>query len=157
MARTLKMVDAHAHLGGCCVFGITTTEEELIRRMDECEIDATIVQPYPGAKEAVKAHDRIAELCAKYPGRFFGLASLSPHGNHDAYRREVERCVKDLNFVGLKLHTIGHGVNPTERRRRFRVLHWTRSGNSGDGPYGSGRSVCPSSTVHPGGAEVPRP
>jgi predicted TIM-barrel fold metal-dependent hydrolase len=112
MARTLKTIDAHAHLGGCCVFGITTTEEELIRRMDESEIDATIVQPYPGAKEAAKAHDRIAALCAKYPGRFFGLASLSPHGDHDAYRREVERCVKDLNFVGLKLHTIGHGVNP---------------------------------------------
>ncbi len=33
MARTLKTVDAHAHLGGCCVFGITTTEEELIRLM----------------------------------------------------------------------------------------------------------------------------
>ena len=111
MARTLKTVDAHAHLGGCCVFGITTTEEELIRRMDECEIDATIVQPYPGAKEAVKAHDRIADLCAKYRV-FLRACKSSPHGDHVAYRREVERCVKDLNFVGLKLHTIGHGVNP---------------------------------------------
>jgi predicted TIM-barrel fold metal-dependent hydrolase len=37
------------------------------------------------------------------------LPSLSPH---DAYRREVERCVRELHFVGLKLHTIGHGVNP---------------------------------------------
>jgi predicted TIM-barrel fold metal-dependent hydrolase len=24
----------------------------------------------------------------------------------------VERCVKELKFVGVKLHTIGHGVNP---------------------------------------------
>jgi predicted TIM-barrel fold metal-dependent hydrolase len=80
--------------------------------MDESGIDATIVQPYPGSKEAVKTHDQIADMCARNPGRFFGLASLSPHGNHDAYRREVERCVNDLHFVGLKLHTIGHGVSP---------------------------------------------
>jgi uncharacterized protein len=112
MTNKVKVVDAHAHLGGCCVFGITTTEEELVRRIEESAIDVTIVQPFPGSQEPVRAHDQIAELCAKYPGRFLGLASLSPHGDHKAYRREVERCVKELNFVGLKLHTIGHGVNP---------------------------------------------
>jgi hypothetical protein len=109
---TLKTIDTHAHLGECCVFGLISTEEEIIRRMEENEIDATIVQPYPGAKEAAKAHDGIAEMCAKHPGRFYGLASVSPHGDRDAYRSEVERCVKELNFVGVKLHTIGHGVNP---------------------------------------------
>ncbi len=107
-----KVIDTHAHLGECCVFGLLSTEEEMLRRMEECGVDATIVQPYPGAKSACQVHDRIAELCAKHPGRFFGLASLTPHGNYDAYRREVERCVKDLHFVGVKLHTIGHGVNP---------------------------------------------
>jgi predicted TIM-barrel fold metal-dependent hydrolase len=112
MLGNLKVIDTHAHLGECCVFGLISTEEELIRRMDENGVDATIVQPYPGAKESRKTHDQIVELCAKYPGRFFGLASMSPHGDHDAYRREIERCVKDLGFVGVKLHTIGHGVNP---------------------------------------------
>lgn len=107
-----KVIDTHAHLGECCVFGLVSTEEDMMRRMDECKVDATIVQPYPGAKRAAEVHDRIAALCAKHPGRFFGLASLTPHGNRDAYRREVERCAKDLHFVGLKLHTIGHGVNP---------------------------------------------
>ena len=107
-----KVIDAHAHLGECCVFGLLSTEEDMLRRMDESGVDATIVQPYPGATVASKTHDRIAELCAKHPGRFFGLASLSPHGDYDVYRREVERCVKELKFVGLKLHTIGHGVNP---------------------------------------------
>jgi uncharacterized protein len=112
MARTLKMVDTHAHLGKCCVFDLATTEEDLLRRMDESGVDATIVQPYPGAEDAARQHDLIADMCQRNPGRFYGLASLSPHGDHDAYRREVERCVKDLHFVGLKLHTIGHGVNP---------------------------------------------
>ena len=107
-----KVIDTHAHLGECCVFGLYSTVEEMLRRQDECGVDATIVQPYPGAKDYEQRHDEIAELCAKYPGQFFGLASLSPHRNHDNYRREVERCVKDLKFVGVKLHTIGHGVNP---------------------------------------------
>lgn len=112
MDNSSRIIDAHAHLGKCCVFDLVNTEQELLRRMDECEIDATIVQPYPGAPDAEETHDRIAEMCAKHPGRFFGLASVSPHGNHDAYRREVERCIRDLNFVGVKLHTIGHAVNP---------------------------------------------
>jgi predicted TIM-barrel fold metal-dependent hydrolase len=107
-----KVIDTHAHLGECCVFGLYGTEEDMIRRMDECGVDATIVQPFPGARDYVHRHDEIAELCAKHPGRFFGLASLSPHVGRDKYEREVERCIKELKFVSVKLHTIGHGVNP---------------------------------------------
>ena len=73
MLGNLKVIDTHAHLGECCVFGLISTEEELIRRMDENGVDATIVQPYPGAKESRKTHDQIVELCAKYPGRFLAL------------------------------------------------------------------------------------
>lgn len=112
MAGSAKFVDAHEHLGDCRVFGLKATEEELLRRMEECSVDAMIVQPFPGAEDPMKMHDRIANLCAKYPGRFFGLASLNPHRDPDAYRREMERCVKELKFVGLKLHTIGHAVLP---------------------------------------------
>jgi uncharacterized protein len=120
-----KKIDAHAHLGECCVFGLLSTEEDMLRRMEESGVDATIVQPYPGATAASKTHDRIADLCARHPGRFFGLASLSPHGDRHAYEREVERCVKELKFVGLKLHTIGHGVNPlsADGDRFFATAH----------------------------------
>jgi predicted TIM-barrel fold metal-dependent hydrolase len=111
MAKS-KVIDTHAHLGECCVFGLIATEDEIIRRMEENHVDATIIQPYPGAKDFLRRHDEIADLCARYPGRFFGLASLSPHIGHDRYKHEVERCVKVLKFIGVKLHTIGHGVNP---------------------------------------------
>jgi predicted TIM-barrel fold metal-dependent hydrolase len=107
-----KVIDTHAHLGECCVFGLYATEEDIVRRMNENGVDATIIQPYPGAKDYYRRHNEIAELCAKYPGRFFGLASLSPHSGRDKYQREIERCIKELKFVALKLHTIGHGVNP---------------------------------------------
>lgn len=65
MPAALKVIDAHARLGECCVFGLVSTEEELTRRMDENGIDATVVQPYPGARNAAKTRDRIAELCAR--------------------------------------------------------------------------------------------
>jgi uncharacterized protein len=107
-----KIIDTHAHLGECCVFGLYSTEEEMLRRQDECGVDATIVQPYPGAKDYTKRHNEIATLCAKHPGRFLGIASLSPHSGRDKYQKEAERCINELKFVGLKLHTIGHGVNP---------------------------------------------
>jgi predicted TIM-barrel fold metal-dependent hydrolase len=42
----------------------------------------------------------------------YGLCSLSPHRKRNEYFSEVERCVKDLGFVGVKLHTIGHAVLP---------------------------------------------
>jgi predicted TIM-barrel fold metal-dependent hydrolase len=112
MEKHCKVIDAHEHLGECRVFGLRATEEELLRSMEECGIDAMIVQPFPGAEDPMKTHDRIANLCGKYPGRFFGLASLSPHRNRSAYRQEVERCIRDLKFVGIKLHTIGHAVLP---------------------------------------------
>jgi len=107
-----KKIDTHAHLGECCVFGLYATEEDMLRRMDESGVDATIIQPYPGATDYHQRHDEIADLCARHPGRFFGLASVSPHVGKDKYQREIERCVKDLKFVALKLHTIGHAVNP---------------------------------------------
>jgi predicted TIM-barrel fold metal-dependent hydrolase len=119
MPDVAKIIDAHAHLGECCVFGLNNEESDLLRRMDEHGIDAAIVQPYPGATDAIKTHDRIAELCHKYPGRFYGLASLTPHQDHDAYHQEVERCVKQLNFVGVKIHTIGHSVNPLSEDADF--------------------------------------
>ena len=78
MARKLKVIDTHAHLGGCCVFGANTTEEDLVCRSDESEVDVTIVQPYPGAKEAAKTHDQIAEMCAKISGPFPGPCKSQP-------------------------------------------------------------------------------
>jgi len=112
MSEALKIIDAHQHLGECRVYGLQVTEDDLRRRMEESGIHAMIVQPFPGAHDPIRTHDRIAQLCAKYPGRFFGLASLSPHCDRSAYQREVERCVRELKFVGVKLHTVGHGVLP---------------------------------------------
>ena len=65
MQGNLTVIDTHAHLGECCVFGLISTEEEMMRRMDENDVDATIVpQPYPGSKEPGKTQTIKSRSCA---------------------------------------------------------------------------------------------
>lgn len=109
------VVDAHQHLGGCRVFDLDQTEEDLIAGMDQNGINAAVVLPFPGAPDAVAVHNRIAELSRLHPGRIFGMVNLNPHIDPDEYRAEAERCVRELRFVAVKLHTIGHGVLPLSK------------------------------------------
>ena len=108
----MPVIDAHSHLGSCRVFDLDSSEQGLLDSMDENAIDVSLVQPYPGAPSAAAVHDRIAALAKDHPGRFFGIASINPHQDSQAYFSELSRCVKDLGFVAVKLHTIGHALNP---------------------------------------------
>lgn len=106
------IIDSHTHLGACRVFGANQTAEELLGAMDAADIDLSVVQPFPGAPNPRAAHDAIAELASAHPGRIVGMASIDPHQDHDAYREELQRCVRDLGFRAVKVHTIGHSVKP---------------------------------------------
>ncbi len=108
----MKIIDIHAHLGSCKVFDQSIGEEDLLRAMDENNIEAMIVQPFPGVSDARAVHDRIAKLGSRHPGRIFGMVSINPHIGREQYITEVERCIKDLRFVAIKLHTIGHAISP---------------------------------------------
>ncbi len=108
----MPVIDAHSHLGECRVFGLDNSEEYLLRGMNDNDIDISLVQPYPGANSASATHDRIAELAKKNPGRIFGIASINPHQDSQDYFNELSRCVNDLGFAGVKLHTIGHAMHP---------------------------------------------
>jgi hypothetical protein len=114
----MKVLDAHAHLGRCRVFDLNVSEEELIGNMDAKGVDASIVQPFPGAypQPPVEVHNWIAKLAEEHPGRIYGIASVNPHVvSEEAWRLEVERCIKELGFVGVKLHTIGHALLPNSK------------------------------------------
>jgi hypothetical protein len=63
-------------------------------------------------------HDAIADLAGRYPGRFRGLSNPNPHLARDDYARELQRCITDLGFVGVKLHPTAHAVNPVGRDGR---------------------------------------
>jgi uncharacterized protein len=106
------IVDAHVHLGACRVFGRDQSADDVIGSMDLHDVGLSIVQPYPGAPDAARVHDDIAALRETSGGRVVGLASLNPHRDANEYFTEIKRCVTELGFVGVKLHTIGHALDP---------------------------------------------
>jgi len=113
------IVDAHSHLGTCRVFDSDQAPDDLIASMDRHGIAVSVVQPFPGAPDPAAVHDLIAQLANDHPGRIFGMASLSPHQDPGAYRAEVERAVRQLGFVGVKAHALGHAINPRSRDARL--------------------------------------
>src|SRR5690606_29169109 len=53
-----------------------------------------------------------------YPGQFYGMANPNPHLADDLYEEEVRRCVEELGFIGIKMHTAAHAVQPTSKDGR---------------------------------------
>ena len=117
------IIDTHAHVGQCHVFDANQSGPELLAAMDAAGVDRAVVQPFPGSMDARGDHDVIAELGRDNGGRVIGLASVNPHLPEREYVDEVRRCVQELGFVGVKLHTIGHAVAPgsTASRLVFRT------------------------------------
>jgi predicted TIM-barrel fold metal-dependent hydrolase len=106
------IVNPHAHLGDTVVFDAENFEDDLIRAMDENGIDVSIVMPSAGARSAPAVHDRIAQMGQDHPGRIFGMIQYNPHTPVGELEKEAERCVRELGFVGIKIHPLGGAVNP---------------------------------------------
>jgi predicted TIM-barrel fold metal-dependent hydrolase len=109
------IIDTHTHLGYDYVFEGDFTTERLLIGMKQNKIDASIVQPgiTLDIKTVIKQHNAIADLAKKMPGRIYGMTNPSPHLPTTEYRKEVKRCVNELDFVSVKLHPLGHSVNPS--------------------------------------------
>ena len=71
-----------------------------------------------GARLARTCNDELAEVIGRYPGRFVGLAAVAPMdpGAPD----ELERCVRELGFRGLKVNS--HIRNTYLDHERYRPL-----------------------------------
>jgi predicted TIM-barrel fold metal-dependent hydrolase len=109
------IVNPHAHIGDTFVFDAENFEPELIRAMDDNQIDVSIVMPSAGSRDAAAVHDRIAQMGKDHPGRIFGIIQYNPHSPEGELEAEAERCVKELGFVGIKIHPLGGAVNPLGR------------------------------------------
>jgi predicted TIM-barrel fold metal-dependent hydrolase len=107
------LIDAHEHLGDCRVFDTDVAEETVLAAVERHGLDRVLVMPFPGARDPAAVHDRIAALTRSTRGRVRGIVNLNPHQDHAAYAAEAERCVSGMGFVALKLHTLGHSVEPS--------------------------------------------
>jgi predicted TIM-barrel fold metal-dependent hydrolase len=108
------IIDTHTHLGYDCVFEVDFTTERLLTGMKQNRVDASIVQPGTtlDLKTVIKQHNAIADLAKKMPACIYGMANPNPHLPAAKYKKEVKRCVKELGFISIKLHPLGHSVNP---------------------------------------------
>ncbi|HEX5508814.1 MAG TPA: amidohydrolase family protein [Pseudolabrys sp.] len=109
-----------ATLGDSQVFGqhvwpelegrLLDTDDRLLRQMDQhgvgmmiLSLNAPAVQAIADRKRAIdvarEANDFLAAKMHKHPGRYTGFAAL-PMQDPDAATVELERCVKQLGFVG---------------------------------------------------------
>jgi predicted TIM-barrel fold metal-dependent hydrolase len=113
------LVDAHQHIGDCRVFDAEVHEDAVTGSIAAHNLDRVLVMPFPGAADPVGVHDRIAALSKATGGAVRGIVNMTPHQDHGAYAAEAERCVRELEFVALKLHTLGHAVDPTSKDGRF--------------------------------------
>jgi predicted TIM-barrel fold metal-dependent hydrolase len=114
------VIDVHCHLGWDHTFDRDFTADALLRKHEECGVDISIVQP--GTCHDLESvggqHDAIAQLSAAHPGRFYGMANPSPHLPAHAYEAELTRCVRELEFIAVKLHPLAHGCSPGSRDGR---------------------------------------
>lgn len=113
------IVDTHQHLGRSMFSRVETSEAELIGAMDANAVDAALVMPQPTREEIPPLHDRIAEAAGRHRGRLFGIASIDPWRPEREYAAEARRCVRELGFVALKLHPLGHNLPPTRQLREM--------------------------------------
>lgn len=97
---------------------LTDLGEGRVANMDTNGIDMQILSYGGPATELLssplavelsrKANDRLAAAIADHPGRFMGFALL-PMSDPMAAVTELERCVKELGFVGAMVYGTAHG------------------------------------------------
>ncbi|SIS19499.1 Predicted metal-dependent hydrolase, TIM-barrel fold [Natronorubrum thiooxidans] len=114
------VVNAHHHIGNeneekDRTFEWNETVDSVIEAMDENGVDATILQPLGGDndKSVAETHDQIYEASQEHEGRIFGTAAVNPHLGTEFVHEEITRCVQELDFKYVKLHTLAWGVDPT--------------------------------------------
>ncbi len=89
---------------GESLFGHRATADELVRMLDETEIERAVVCPFrPPGYRLEAANDAVAEAVARHPDRLVGFARVDPHLG-DAATAELERATGGLGLRGLLLH-----------------------------------------------------
>jgi predicted TIM-barrel fold metal-dependent hydrolase len=116
------IIDAHLHLGTDDIWDATNTEEGILAELDRAGVEVGCVLPQTGEPTiewAQAAHDRIAAFAEANPGRIFGLANAHPYLPFEDYEAEITRCVKELGFRLIKIHSWASGVNPLGEQMRM--------------------------------------
>jgi predicted TIM-barrel fold metal-dependent hydrolase len=111
----MRIIDTHVHLGDCRMCEYDNSETEVLRVLEENGVSTALLQPFPNPRDVQKVHERISELSRKNPGKVYGIISVNPHCEAQAYRNRVRNILEDGGFVAIKLHTLGHAIVPDSK------------------------------------------
>ena len=111
--------DTHCHIGNARHSGRSYSVSSLLRDMDSCGIDRSVVIPFPVVLDHRLQHDIIGDAVRKHPDRLTGAACLSPFLPLAEFRDEVHRCRDRYGFKVLKLQPQYHGLNPLNQSSNF--------------------------------------
>jgi len=119
MRNGFRIYDTHTHLGEARHSGRKCSAEALLAAMDRHGVDRSLVIPYPVVDDYRKAHDEIARAVRDHPDRLAGAACLPAFLPEEEFRRELDRCTKELGFRTLKLQPQYQPLNPISPRSDF--------------------------------------
>lgn len=115
MRNGFFVVDAHAHIFNDdelmgippAVRSYLYTVEDMIERMNQWGIDLSVVIAHARFGWTIERfrveHDAIMKDIKKHPNRLIGFCWVNPHFGESALE-ELDRCITELGYVGLKLH-----------------------------------------------------
>ena len=86
-----------------------------IEAMDQAGVESGLVAAWWGPHGALIDNDEVASFVREHPRRLFGLASVDLTNPMRAVR-ELRRCVRSLDFRGLRIVPWLWGLPPDDRR-----------------------------------------
>lgn len=89
--------------------------EFTVAAMDHANVRTGVICAWWGPQGPLISNDEVAQVIARYPGRFVGLASVDLSKPMEAVR-ELRRCVRDLGFRGLRIIPWLWNLPPNDRR-----------------------------------------
>lgn len=114
-----RVFDTHTHLGEARHSGRTATAGDLLRQMDRCGVDRSLLIPFPVVDDHRQQHGLIAAAVRAAPDRFAGAACLNPFLPRAEFHDEVRRCAEEYGFRALKLQPQYQPLNPVSARSDF--------------------------------------
>lgn len=103
--------------------------ESRLEAMNEASVDKAVLripcwQEWLNLEMAKKLNDLLAKDISEHPDRLMGLAMAPPWGDKESFY-ELERCVKDLGFVGVEVaaHYGDLHLDTKELRPHFKKLN----------------------------------
>jgi predicted TIM-barrel fold metal-dependent hydrolase len=95
------VIDCHVHCKGGDLYRREFSADQILRTMDEAEIDRSIV--FAICLPSVESQEMTQAICAAAPDRLTPFAHVLPDEGPLALV-ELERAITQLGFRGLKLH-----------------------------------------------------